>query len=87
MNPVTKAEQEGRLIFFKNGKYKYIPSKEARERIAKAKSFDSERANKAHDVKLSFRKHIWAESDRRLAKIEKYVDKGLIKITNKEFIC
>jgi len=83
MNPVTKAEQEGRLIFFKNGKYKYIPTKETQEKMARYKKpFDSEKANK---LKISNRK-IWSEIDRRLEKIERYVDKGLIKIHNKEFV-
>lgn len=87
MNAVRKAEQEGRLIFFKDGKYKYIPTKETQEKMARYKKpFDSEKANKMHELKLSFRKHIWSEADRRLAKIEKYVDKGLVKIHNKEFI-
>ena len=87
MNAVRKAEQEGRLIFFKDGKYKYIPTKETQEKMARYKKpFDSEKANKMHELKLSFRKHIWSEADRRLAKIEKYVNKGLVKIHNKEFI-
>ena len=87
MNAVRKAEQEGRLIFFRNGKYKYIPTKETQEKMARYKKpFDSEKANKMHELKLSFRKHIWSEADRRLAKIEKYVDRGLVKIQNKEFI-
>ena len=88
MDTIRKAEQEGRLVFFKNGSYKYTPSKEAQQKINEfKKAFDSERANKAHNVKIGFRKHIWNEADRRLAKIEKYVDKGLVSITNKEFIC
>jgi len=87
MNAVRKAEQEGRLIFFKDGKYKYIPTKETQEKMARYKKpFDSEKANKMHELKLSFRKHIWSEVDRRLEKIERYVDKGLVKIHNKEFI-
>jgi len=87
MNPVTQAENEGRLIFFRNGQYKYIPSKKAQAKINESKRpFDSEKANKMHDLKISFRKHIWSEADRRLSKIEKYVDKGLVKIQNKEFI-
>lgn len=84
MNPVTLAEREGRLTFFKNGQYKYEPSKEYLEK--KAKSFDSERVNKAHDVKILFRKHIWNETNRRLAKIEEHVDKGLVRIQSKRFI-
>lgn len=83
MNAVRKAEQEGRLIFFRDGKYKYIPTKETQEKMARYKKpFDSEKANK---LKISNRK-IWSEIDRRLEKIERYVDKGLIKIHNKEFI-
>lgn len=86
MNPVTKAEQEGRLIFFRNGKYKYIPTKETQEKMARYKKpFDSEKANKLHDLKILNRK-TWAEVDRRLEKIERYIDKGLIRIHNKEFI-
>ena len=87
MNAVRKAEQEGRLIFFRDGKYKYTPTKETQEKMARYKKpFDSEKANKIHELKLSFRKHIWSEVDRRLEKIERYVDKGLIKIHNKDFI-
>ena len=83
MNAIRKAEQEGRLIFFRDGKYKYIPTKETQEKMARYKKpFDSEKANK---LKISNRK-IWSEIDRRLEKIERYVDKGLIKIHNKEFI-
>ncbi len=86
MNPVTKAEQEGRLIFFRDGKYKYIPTKETQEKMARYKKpFDSEKANKLYDLKISNRK-TWSEVDRRLEKIERYVDKGLIKIHNKEFV-
>ena len=86
MNAVRKAEQEGRLIFFRDGKYKYIPTKETQEKMAKYKKpFDSEKANKLYDLKISNRK-TWSEVDRRLEKIERYVDKGLIKIHNKEFI-
>lgn len=86
MNPITKAEQEGRLIFFKDGKYKYIPTKETQEKMARYKKpFDSEKANKLYDLKISNRK-TWSEVDRRLEKIERYVDKGLIKIHNKEFV-
>lgn len=86
MNPVTQAENEGRLIFFKNGKYKYIPTKETQEKMARYKKpFDSEKANKLYDLKISNRK-TWSEVDRRLEKIERYVDKGLIKIHNKEFV-
>lgn len=87
MDTIRKAEQEGRLIFFRDGRYKYIPTKETQVKINESKRpFDSEKANKMHDLKISFRKHIWSEADRRLAKIEKYVDKGLVKIQNKEFI-
>ena len=86
MNTVRKAEQEERLIFFRNGKYKYIPTKETQEKMARYKKpFDSEKANKLYDLKISNRK-TWSEVDRRLEKIERYVDKGLIKIHNKEFI-
>lgn len=86
MNAVRKAEQEGRLIFFKNGKYKYIPTKETQEKMARYKKpFDSEKANKLYDLKISNRK-TWSEIDRRLEKIERYVDKGLIKIHNNEFV-
>lgn len=86
MNAIRKAEQEGRLIFFKDGKYKYIPTKETQEKMARYKKpFDSEKANKLYDLKISNRK-TWSEVDRRLEKIERYVDKGLIKIHNKEFV-
>ena len=87
MNPVDLAIREGRLSFH-NGKYRYIPTAQTQKRIEEAKKpFNSERANKIHELKLSFRKYIWSEADRRLAKIEKYVDRGLVKIQNKEFIC
>lgn len=86
MNAIRKAEQEGRLIFFRDGKYKYIPTKETQEKMARYKKpFDSEKANKLYDLKISNRK-IWSEVDRRLEKIERYIDKGLIRIHNKEFI-
>ncbi len=86
MNAVRKAEQEGRLIFFRDGKYKYIPTKETQEKMARYKKpFDSEKANKLYDLKISNRK-TWAEVDRRLEKIERYIDKGLIRIHNKEFV-
>ncbi len=86
MNAIRKAEQEGRLIFFRDGKYKYIPTKETQEKMARYKKpFDSEKANKLYDLKISNRK-TWSEVDRRLEKIERYVDKGLIKIHNKEFV-
>ena len=87
MNPVDIAIKEGRLSFH-NGKYRYIPTAQTQKRLEEFKKpFNSERANKIHELKLSFRKHIWSEADRRLAKVEKYVDKGLVKIQNKEFIC
>ena len=86
MNAIRKAEQEGRLIFFRDGKYKYIPTKETQEKMARYKKpFDSEKANKLHDLKILNRK-TWSEVDRRLEKIERYIDKGLIRIHNKEFI-
>lgn len=86
MDTIRKAEQEGRLIFFRDGKYKYIPTKETQEKMARYKKpFDSEKANKLYDLKISNRK-TWSEVDRRLEKIERYVDKGLIKIHNKEFV-
>jgi len=86
MNAIRKAEQEGRLIFFRDGKYKYIPTKETQEKMARYKKpFDSEKANKLYDLKISNRK-TWAEVDRRLEKIERYIDKGLIRIHNKEFV-
>lgn len=88
INPVGKAEREGRLQFFRNGSYKYIPTTSTAKRIEEAKKpFNSARANSIHEVKIMNRKEIWKEADRRLAKIEKYVDKGLIKISNKQFIC
>lgn len=88
MNAVRKAEQEGRLIFFRDGKCKYIPTKETQEKMARYKKpFDSEKANTIHEVKLMYRKKLHQEIDRRLSKIEKYIDKGLIRIENKQFIC
>ena len=86
MNAIRKAEQEGRLTFDRWGRMKYIPTKETQEKMARYKKpFDSEKANKLYDLKISNRK-TWSEVDRRLEKIERYVDKGLIKIHNKEFI-
>ena len=87
MNPVDLAIKEGRLNFQK-GRYSYTPTAQTQKRIEEAKKpFNSERANKFHEVKLINRKKLWQETDKRLAKIEKYVDKGLVRITNKEFIC
>lgn len=88
MNPIKKAIEENRIIFFPNGKYKYIPTNQALKKIEEAKKpFNSEKANTIHEVKLMYRKNLHQETDRRLAKIEKYIDKGLIRISNKEFIC
>ena len=88
MNPIKKAIEENRIIFFPNGKYKYIPSTQALKKIEEAKKpFDSEKANNIHEVKLMYRKNLHQEIDRRLSKIEKYSDKGLIRIENKQFIC
>ena len=87
MNAVDIAIKEGRLSFH-NGRYKYTPTSSTQKRIEELKKpFDSIRANKFHEVKLINRKKLWQETDKRLAKIEKYVDKGLVRITNKEFIC
>lgn len=88
MNAVDIAEKEGRIKFFPNGSYKYTPTTQTQIKIEKFKKpFNSERANKVYELKLTNRKKVWEEADRRLAKIEKYVDKGLIKISNKQFIC
>ena len=87
MNAVDLAIREGRLNFHK-GRYSYTPTTQAQKRIEEFKKpFDSIRANNIHEVKLMNRKKLWQETDKRLAKIEKYVDKGLVRITNKEFIC
>lgn len=88
MNPFKKALDEGRIKFFPNGKYKYIPTTQAQKKIEEAKKpFDSKKANTIHEIKIMNRKKTWQEADRRLAKIEKFMDKGLIKISNKQFIC
>ena len=87
MNAVDLAIREGRLNFHK-GRYSYTPTTQAQKRIEEFKKpFDSIRANNIHEVKLMNRKKLWQETDKRLAKIEKYVDKGLVRITNKKFIC
>lgn len=87
MTPVDIAIKEGRLSFQKR-KYKYTPTAQTQAKIEEYKKpFNSERANKIYELKLTNRKKVWQEVDRRLAKIEKYVDKGLIKISNKQFIC
>ena len=87
MNAVDLAIREGRLSFYK-GRYKYTPTAQTQKRIEEAKKpFNSEKANAIHEIKLINRKKLWQETDKRLAKIEKYVDKGLVRITNKEFIC
>ena len=87
MNAVDIAIKEGRLSFY-NGRYKYTPTSSTQKRIEELKKpFDSIRANKFHEVKLINRKKLHQEIDRRLSKIEKYIDKGLVRITNKEFIC
>lgn len=87
MNAVDLAIREGRLSFYK-GRYRYTPTAQTQKRIEEAKKpFNSEKANAIHEIKLINRKKLWQETDKRLAKIEKYVDKGLVRITNKEFIC
>ena len=88
MTPTDIAEKEGRIKFFPNGSYKYTPSAKAQKQIENFKKpFDSEKAHLKYELKISKRKKVLQEVDRRLAKIEKYVDKGLIKISNKQFIC
>ena len=89
MNAIRKAEQEGRLIFFRDGKYKYIPTKETQEKMARYKKpFDSEKAHKAHQSKLIFRNSI-KEANRKIELIESQLEKGkkVVKIVNKEYIC
>ena len=83
---VTDRWLGGTLTNFKQirSRAKYL--KETQEKMARYKKpFDSEKTNKLYDLKISNRK-TWSEVDRRLEKIERYVDKGLIKIHNKEFI-
>jgi len=88
MDKVTQAIKEKRLIFFSDGRYKYIPTIQAQKKIEEAKKpFDSQKANTIHDIKIMNRKKIWQETDKRLAKIEKFMDKNLIRISNKNFIC
>ena len=87
MDNVWQAIEEKRLIFFTNGSYKYVPTTQAQKKIEEVKKpFDSQRANKIHEIKIMNRKKIWQEADRRLAKIENHIDKGLKRIQNKEFI-
>ena len=87
MDKVRQAIEEKRLIFFSNGSYKYVPTTQAQKKIEEVKKpFDSQRANKIHEIKIMNRKKIWQEADRRLAKIENHIDKGLKRIQNKEFI-
>ena len=87
MDKVKQAIEEKRLIFFNNGSYKYVPTTQAQKKIEEVKKpFDSQRANKIHEIKIMNRKKIWQEADRRLAKIENHIDKGLKRIQNKEFI-
>lgn len=87
MDKVKQAIEEKRLIFFSNGSYKYVPTTQAQKKIEEVKKpFDSQRANKIHEIKIMNRKKIWQEADRRLAKIENHIDKGLKRIQNKEFI-
>ena len=87
MDKVRQAIEEKRLIFFNNGSYKYVPTTQAQKKIEEVKKpFDSQRANKIHEIKIMNRKKIWQEADRRLAKIENHIDKGLKRIQNKEFI-
>lgn len=83
MNGLKKAIEENRIIFFNNGRYKYVPSQEYQKQRSK---FNSEKANRIHDLKIMYRKKIWQETDKRLHLIEKYIEKGLRKISNKEFI-
>lgn len=87
MDKIRQAIEEKRLIFFNNGKYKYIPTTQAQKKIEEVKKpFDSQRANKIHEIKIMNRKKIWQEANRRLEKIENHIDKGLKRIQNKEFI-
>ena len=86
MDKVRQAIEENRIIFFNNGRYKYVPSKEYQKEKEKEKRFDSEKANKIHNLKVMYRKSLWQETDRKLFLIEKYMEKGLKRISNKEFI-
>jgi len=87
MDKVKQAIEEKRLIFFSNGSYKYVPTTQAQKKIEEVKKpFDSQRANKIHEIKIMNRKKIWQEANRRLEKIENHIDKGLKRIQNKEFI-
>ena len=87
MNAVDLAIREGRLSFYK-GKYRYTPTAQTQKKIEELKKpFNSERANAIHEIKIMNRKKLYQETDKRLAKIEKYVDKGLIRISNNKFIC
>lgn len=89
MNPVNKAIAENRIIFFPNGRYKYTPSAQALKKIEEAKkSFNSEKAIKAHSKKIIFRNTI-KEASRKIILIENELAKGkqIIRIHNKEYIC
>jgi len=85
MHGLKLAIEEGRIVFFNNGRYKYVPSHTYQKKI-KEKMFDSERANKLHDLKITNRKTTWTQVDRNLSIIENYVDKGLKRINDGKLI-
>ncbi len=84
MNGLKLAIEEGRIVFFNNGRYKYVPSHTYQK--IKSKTFNSERANKLHDLKITNRKSTWTQVDRKLSIIENYVEKGLKRIENGKLI-
>ena len=84
MNGLKLAIEEGRIVFFNNGRYKYVPSHTYQK--IKNNKFDSERANKMHDLKIINRKSTWTQVDRKLSIIENYVEKGLKRIENGKLI-
>jgi len=84
MNGLKLAIEEGIIVFFNNGRYKYVPSHTYQK--VKNKPFDSERANKLHDLKITNRKSTWTQVDRKLSIIEDHVEKGLKRIENGKLI-
>lgn len=86
MNKIEEAIKDGRLVFYRNGSYKYVPTNRAIQKIEEhKKSFNSERAKNIHQIKIMNRKKVWKETNNQLEKIEENL-KGLVRITDQKFI-
>lgn len=71
LNPVRKAISEGRLRFFKNGSYSYVPSKEY---------LDLKKGKKKKETEA----YILKGAARRLNRLVQVMDKGkrVVRVTN-----